>query len=238
MLGFVDLQDCLRTLLLSRVDSGELTGISLAQRARLRQPHISNFFNRKRGLSLSSLDHVLAAEDLSVLDLIPPEEINRRASIPPPPEDGYAHILLVPPHRTFQPRIYGRDVIEVLKFKDSVLRRMRAEPSKQRATWLRFVMIQPRRADCDAMAPRLGPGCTVLLDRHYDSFAPYRRGEKTMFAIRKGSQLVIRYAHLDGATVVLEPESRTAHTRLVHLARGTRAEGLILGRVAYIGLET
>ncbi len=238
MLGFLELQEQLRQLLRSRIEQGELTGMMLAEKTGFRQAHISNFLNYKRGLSFDAIDRILAAEDLSILDLVPADEINSRASIPPPAEDEYANILLVPPQRAFQPQVHAREVLEVLKFKQAFLRRMKAEPARQRASWLRFVMMKPSRACCEAMAPRLSSGCTVLLDRHYNSLDAYRKTEKTMYAIRAGSDTVVRYAHREDGMLVLEPESRGARTRVLHIPDDLTAEDLIVGRVAYISMET
>src|SRR3954465_12381318 len=89
------LQDNLRRILLQRIQSGELTGLHLAQQTGFKQAHISNFLNRKRGLSLEGMDKVLAVQHLSVLDLLDPQEINKRASILPPSDDEFQNILLV-----------------------------------------------------------------------------------------------------------------------------------------------
>ena len=41
------------------------------------------------------MDKVLKVQHLSVLDLLDPEEVNKRASILPPPTDDFQNILLV-----------------------------------------------------------------------------------------------------------------------------------------------
>jgi hypothetical protein len=64
MLLFRDLQEALRKLLWDRIESGELTGMALADKTGFRQAHISNFLNRKRGLSLEGMDRVLSVEEL------------------------------------------------------------------------------------------------------------------------------------------------------------------------------
>src|SRR6201993_2381388 len=92
---FKALQDNLRKILLERIESGDLTGLRLAQQTGFKQAHISNFLNRKRGLSLEGMDKVLSVQHLSVLDLLDPEEINKRASILPPTEDDFENVLLV-----------------------------------------------------------------------------------------------------------------------------------------------
>ena len=92
---FRALQENLRKALWERIDEGELTGLRLAQETGFKQAHISNFLNRKRGLSVEGMDKVLNVQRLSVLDLLDPGEINKRASIVPPSEDEFENVLLV-----------------------------------------------------------------------------------------------------------------------------------------------
>ncbi len=92
---FKSLQENLRKAIWQRIDEGELTGLRLAGQTGFKQAHISNFLNRKRSLSLEGMDKVLSVQRLSVLDLLDPEEINKRASIPPPSEDEFDNIFVV-----------------------------------------------------------------------------------------------------------------------------------------------
>src|SRR3981189_2734792 len=91
---FCMLQEKLRKALWEYIDAGELTGLRLAQQTGFKQAHISNFLNRKRGLSLEGMDKVLAVQHLSVLDLLDPNEVNKRASILPPSGDEFENVLL------------------------------------------------------------------------------------------------------------------------------------------------
>src|SRR5690348_18478956 len=92
---FRSLQENLRKALLERIGEGELTGLRLAEQTGFKQAHISNFLNRKRSLSLEGMDKVLNVQQLSVLDLLDPEEVNKRASFPPPSEDEFDNIFVV-----------------------------------------------------------------------------------------------------------------------------------------------
>ena len=92
---FRTLQENLRKALRERIEEGELTGLGLARDTGFKQAHISNFLNRKRGLSVEGMDKVLNVQRLSVLDLLDPGEINKRASIAPPSEDEFDNVLLV-----------------------------------------------------------------------------------------------------------------------------------------------
>src|SRR5499427_10190844 len=91
---FKALQENLRNILWDRIDAGELTGLKLAQQTGFQQAHISNFLNSKRSLSLEGMDKVLQVQHLSVLDLLDPAEINKRASILPPSTDDFENIVL------------------------------------------------------------------------------------------------------------------------------------------------
>ncbi len=50
------LQENLRKTLWDRIEEGDLTGLRLAQQTGFKQAHISNFLNRKRGLSFEGMD--------------------------------------------------------------------------------------------------------------------------------------------------------------------------------------
>src|SRR6266568_1323829 len=91
---FRALQENLRKVLWGRINEQDLTGLRLAQQTGFKQAHISNFLNRKRGLSLEGMDKVLTVQHLSVLDLLDPAEVNKRASILPPSGDEFENILL------------------------------------------------------------------------------------------------------------------------------------------------
>src|SRR5262249_44968718 len=91
---FRTLQENLRKALWQRIEAGELTGLRLAGQAGFKQAHISNFLNRKRGLSIEGMDKVLSVQRLSVLDLLDPNEVNKRASIVPPSEDEFDSVVV------------------------------------------------------------------------------------------------------------------------------------------------
>ena len=238
MLRFLHLQDSLRKLILDRIAAGELTGMALAASSGFRQAHISNFLNRKRGLSLEGMDRVLEVEKLSVLDLVPPEEINRRASIPPPREDDYANIFFVSPENSARAQVQARDVLEVLKFKHAFLRRLRPSPHGDRENWLRFVITKPSRSCGEAMFPRLAPGCTVLLDRHYTALVPYRRAEPCIYAVVSGNEVIFRKVEFDRDCLLLRPEHPAVPIKRLHVSHLTDCRDLIVGRVVHVSMET
>ena len=134
---FKALQERLRAILWERIEAGELTGLKLAEQTGFQQAHISNFLNRKRGLSLAGMDKVLAVQRLSVLDLLDPAEVNKRASILPPSKDEFENVLLVEARvAATKPLIVANDVRDILKFKKNFLRRLRPDMAAGREFWL------------------------------------------------------------------------------------------------------
>jgi hypothetical protein len=218
--------------------AGELTETALAEKTGFRQAHISNFLLRKRGLSVRATDDVLLAEELSVLDLVKQEELDERFPLPPALEGDYANVLLVASKDAMLPQVLARNVLDVVKIKQSLLRRMRADVGANREHWARFLLIHPSREDCEAMRPRLVPRCMVLLDRHYNALAPYRRGDHPMCAVRCGDELMIRYVSLEGRTLALQGQTHKSRLHFVPVPGGAEARDLIVGRVAYVWMET
>ena len=101
------------------------------------------------------MDKVLNVQRLSVLDLLDPAEINKRASIPPPSEDEFDNVFVVEGSvAATQPLITSMNVREMQKFKRAFLRKLRSDLQGKRRDWERFVAV---RADADAMSmyPRL-----------------------------------------------------------------------------------
>ena len=146
-----------------RIEEGDLTGLRLAKETGFKQAHISNFLNRKRGLSIEGMDKVLKVQHLSVLDLLDPSEVNKRASILPPSEDEFENVLLVDGAiAATQPLVMSMNVKEILKFKKSFLRSLRPEMEGDRDHWERFVLIKVDGREGMSMYPRLLPGATVL----------------------------------------------------------------------------
>src|SRR5262249_13929131 len=122
------LQENLRKTIWGRIGEGQLTGMRLAEQTGFKQAHISNFLNRKRSLSLEGIDKVLSVQHLSILDLLDPAEINKRATIPPPSDDEYDNIFVVEGSvAVTEPLIMSMMVKEIQKFKRNFLCRLRAE---------------------------------------------------------------------------------------------------------------
>lgn len=233
------LQENLRHILWSRIEAGELTGLKLAQRVGVRQAHISNFLNRKRNLSLDSMDKVLAVQHLSVLDLLDPSEVSKRATILPPSEGEFENVLLVESAvAAREPLVTSVQVKDVLKFKKSFLRRLRPSPQGDRSPWRRFVMIKVDPRDGMSMYPRLLPNATVLIDRHYNSLQAYRKAEPNMYAVAKGTGCTVKYVEQSGQNLVLRPHNQSYPIDVISIEEGKGASDYIVGRICHVSIET
>jgi hypothetical protein len=236
---FKVLQDNLRKVLWERIENGELTGLRLAQQTGFKQAHISNFLNRKRGLSLEGMDKVLAVQHLSVLDLLDPTEVSKRATIVPPSPDEFESVVLTDLFvAATQPLIASMNVHEIVKFRKSFLRRQRTEIEGDRSGWQRFVFVKLEAEDALPMSPRLQPGATVLLDRHYNALSPYRKGEFNLYAVLKNDTAAIRYVEVVENHIILRPHSEASPIEVIPVEEGKHASDYIVGRVCYVGLET
>jgi len=235
---FKILQDNLRKVLWERIEAGELTGLRLAQQTGFKQAHISNFLNRKRGLSIEGMDKVLAVQHLSVLDLLDPSEVNKRASILPPSGDEFENVLLTDASTAAtQPLVTSMRVQEILKFKKSFLRKLKPETEGDRSHWQRFVLIKLDAREAMTMYPRLLPGATLLIDRHYNSLKAYRKGEFNMYAVLKNDTCTVRYVEVAGNHLILRPHNQASPIEVITMDDSRTAADYLVGRVCHVALE-
>ncbi len=235
---FKVLQDNLRKTLQSRITEGHLTGLGLATQTGFKQAHISNFLNHKRGLSVEGMDRVLNVQRLSVLDLLDPEEINKRATIMPPADGEFENVLLVDDHIVLSPVVMSRNVKDVLKFKKAFLRRIKPRIEGSRSHWERFVLIEANGREGMSMYPRLLPGASLLIDRHYNSLKPYRKGETNMYAILKDRACIVKYVELSGSQLILRPHNPAYPVEVISIGSGKKPSDYLIGRVCHVGMET
>ena len=236
---FRGLQDNLRKVLWGRIEAGELTGLRLAEQTGFKQAHISNFLNRKRGLSLEGMDKVLNVQHLSVLDLLDPAEINKRASMVPPSDDEFENVVMADSKiAASEPLIMSMHVKEMVKFKRTFLKKLRPAMEGKRDDWERFVIIKADAREGMSMYPRTLPGAMLLIDRHYNSLTPYRKGESNMYAVRRDDVCTIKYVEQSDNHLMLRPQNASYPVELITLEQGQKAGDLIVGRVCYVGIDT
>jgi len=235
---FRALQENLRKVLWERIEAGELTGLGLAKATGFKQAHISNFLNHKRGLSVEGMDKVMAVQRLSVLDLLDPAEINKRASAAPESDDEFENVAAVEARvAARQPQIMRMKVKQMLKFRRTFLRQLRAEMQGDRARWQRFVVIRADNSEGMSMYPRLAPGAQLLIDRHYNSLKPYHKAKANMYAVAKSSTCTIKYVEVADDCLVLRPHNQAYPVELIPIERGKKPHDYLVGRVCHVGAE-
>jgi hypothetical protein len=184
------------------------------------------------------MDKVLSVQHLSILDLLDPAEVNKRASILPPSGDEFENVLLTDTSTAAtQPLITSMHVKEILKFKKSFLHKLKAETDGDRSGWQRFVLIKVDAREAMTMYPRLMPGATLLIDRHYNALRPYRKGEFNMYAVLKNDTCAVRYVEVAGNHLILRPHNQSSPIEVVAMEENKRAADYVVGRVCQVGLE-
>ena len=238
-MNFQDLHELLRLELHRRIERGLLTGSRLASQAGFQQAHISNFLNRKRALSLEGLDRVLAAQNLTI-DQILPLDLAAAAHNPNPnPTSDPTEIVPVVSLSAAmdEVRISPAAIIETIQVSASRLHDNRARPSARHAHWQRFLAIRADTQQAAAMDPLVSPGAIAVLDRHYNSLAPYRAHQPTLYAVRSGPALLLRFVDFDEGRLILRPWSRDFPVQLLPLATHETPADYIVGRVCLLFSE-
>jgi hypothetical protein len=234
-MNFQDLHELLRLELLRRIERGTLTGTRLAHQAGFRQAHISNFLNRKRALSLDGLDRVLASQNLTIDQILP---LELTAATPPPVSDPTEVVPVVSASAAMDDaRISPSAVIETIHVSASRLHDNRSRPSTKNPHWQRFIAIRSDAQQAAAMEPLIPAGAITVLDRHYNSLAPYRAHQPTLYAVRNGAALSLRLVDYDERHLILRPYSRDFPVQLLPLATHESPADYIVGRVCLVFSE-
>ena len=233
-MNFQDLHELLRQELLRRIERGSLTGTALARQTGFRQAHISNFLNRRRALSLEGLDRVMAAQNISVEHILPLDlaASSDAASAPGQPVDQLP--VVSPSAAMDEPLIRPEHILETVQVASSRLDDNRPRASPRHADWQRFLAIRADAQQSAAMDPMISAGAIVVLDRHYNSLAPYRAHQRTIYAVRSGAALVLRFVEFDDRRLILRPLSMHFPVQLLGLAAHESPSDYLIGRVCLV----
>lgn len=235
-MNFQDMHELLRLELVRRIEQGTLTGTEIAQRTGFRQAHISNFLNRRRALSLEGLDRVLAAQNLTIEQILP---IALAATSTTPVSDTCESVPVVTHTSVLdEPRIPASAILETIQVPIASLHHCRVRPSPRHAHWQRFVAVRLDRAETAPMEPVLTVGSVAVLDRHYNTLAPYRAHQPSILAIRCGKGVVFRYIDCDEQHLILRPHNLDYPVQLLPLSTNESPSDRILGRICIIFSET
>lgn len=238
-MNFQDLQELLRLEVLRRIETGDLTGTRLAQQTGFRQAHISNYLNKKRALSLEGLDRVLAAQGLTVNEILP-VYLGASAETPADPDtDLEAETILRVPlvsasAAAEEGQFQAANVIETVPVAVARLSENRARPSGRSLGWQRFVALRLDAQQAAAMEPLLASGTLVVIDRHYNSPAPYRAHQPTVFAVRWAGGLLFRYVQFEEGRLILRPLEVDCGIQLLPVGARELASDYIVGRVCLL----
>jgi hypothetical protein len=231
-MNFRDMHENLRLELLRRIERGVLTGSLLARQTGFRQAHISNVLNRRRLFSLEGLDRILAAQNISIEQIIPfeaPRDRSQRlrasdtVTIPIAPAAAVIH----------QPGIQIEGP-NFLQLPAACLRDNRSRPAPQRAHWQRYVGVFLDADQSEPMEPLLIPGSVVVIDRHYTSLAHYRAPHPTLYAVNYGGTLLLRFVSLEDGHLILRPLSLAHPIRLIRLAAHSQPSDFLIGRACLL----
>jgi transcriptional regulator with XRE-family HTH domain len=232
-MNFSQMHERLRTELVRRIQRGTLSVSLLARQTGMAQPHLSNFLHSKRQLSHSALDRVLAAQRLSVADLVP---ARGRSTVIELIEDDSA-VLVVSHTAALSEPVIRAGAQSAVHAPAGLLSSLRTRVSGPRRAWQRFVAVRLNSEECAAMEPLLLREAVVLIDRHYISLAPYLPGRPNLYAVRDDAQLKVRYVELSAGHLILRPHNIAFPVELIEIEEGASLNELIAGRVFHIQNE-
>jgi len=242
-MNFEDLHEQLRAELVRRIERGQLTGTALARQVGFKQGHISNFLNGKRSLSLGGLDRVLAAQKMTVADMMP---LDLSAAADGEQEGGSGEAVEAVPVVTPSTAmgvavVRPEQVIETVRVAASALRANRWWTQEKYRRWQRYVAVRADAQQSAAMDPLVTPGAIAVIDRHYHSLAPYHAHRKTLYAVRAGGGagggLLLRYVEFDGGTLILRPLAEHVPVQLIAPGEKETPADYIVGRVCVLVSE-
>jgi transcriptional regulator with XRE-family HTH domain len=234
-MNFTQMHERLRLEMLRRIERGTLSVSLLARQTGFGQPHLSNFLHNRRQLSLEALDRVLAAQHLTAADLLPALQQAGTLQV-----DVESNSIPVVSHHAalFEPYIRAVTTLSMLHLPPDMLRPIRTRASTARRAWERFVAVRITAGDAAPMDPLVLPEAIALLDRHYTSLMAYRVDRPSLYAVRHGAHLTLRYVEFVSNRLVLRPHSLAFPVELIEIDPGESPSDLIAGRVALILNET
>ena len=230
-MNFTQMHERLRLELLRRIQRGTLSVSLLARQTGFGQAHLSNFLHGRRQLSLEAMDRVLFAQHLTAVDLLP-----AIARINELPLDGESSAVPLISHGValFEPVIRPSAVQALVHLPAGALKALRARVSSSRRAWQRFVAVRISSGEALAMDPVVTAEALVVIDRHYNSLAPYRPNRANLYAVRQGSHLILRYADFLSSRLILRPHNIVYPVDLIEVGHGESPGDLLAGRVVLI----
>jgi len=231
-MNFTQLHERLRVELLRRIQRGTLSVSLLARQTGFGTSHISGFLHKRKQLSLAALDRMLSAQHLAVADLLPITPGMRARS-----HDGENTAVPVVSHGTalFEPNIRPSAVQWMLHLPSGMIQESRARTTaSRRTTWERYLAVRISATDAEALHPMILPDALVVIDRHYNSLVRHDPDRASLYAVRDGGHLTLRYCDFLSSRLVLRPLNNSCAVTLLEIEPGSSPGELIVGRVALI----
>jgi len=238
-LDFRTLQDSLRKQLLARIRAGELTGTQLAQATGFQQAHISNFLNRKRGLSLEAMDSVLRAAGIPFSELLPNAHSARCHSVRSAGDPAaFVSIPIVDENLFAATHVPNQPPADTITLALNLVQRMRSTSmDTPRPHWDRFIALRVKPDDIAAMSPRLGHGGIAVIDRHHNSPDSRSPSDPHLFLIHMAEAFVIRYVERCRYGLLARPQNPRVAVEVIHPDSGRDALASIIGRVCFLQVQ-
>jgi len=230
-MNFTQMHDRLRQELLRRMQRGTLSVSLLARQTGFGQAHLSNFLHSRRQLSLEAMDRILAAQHLTVADLLP---VLGRAQVGRESADESAIPVVSHATALFEALIRPTAVQSMLQLPAAALKSIRPRAPNPRYAWQRFVAVRVPASDALAMEPLVLPDAIALIDRHYNSPLPYRPSRPNLYAVRQNSHLTLRYVDFLSNHLVLRPVNLAYAVQLIEANAGEAPNDRLVGRIALI----
>lgn len=232
-MNFRSLQEQLRARLLAQINAGELTGIELARRTGFQQAHISNFLNRKRGLSLDAMDQILRSMRITLEELISlADSAAGRMPQTALPAHDFVAIPIVQEGNCTATQVPNRDPKNTIQIASAFVQRLRPQTHIPRPHWQRFIALRVSASEVHAMSPRLPREAIIVIDRHHNAVSD--AADESMYVVRLGDRPIIRYIETVGSQYILR--ALNPLVPLLPLKAAGTADPLtaIVGRVCFV----
>lgn len=234
-MNITQMHERLRLEIMRRIQRGTLSVSLLARQTGFGQSHLSNFLHRRRQLSLEAMDRILSAQHLATTDLMP-----AHPHAEPHAMDADISNIPVVSHTSAlnEPFIRPAAVQTMLHMPASTLISARARASAARRAWQRFVAVRIPASEALHMVPLVLPDALAVIDRHYNTLTPYRVHRPTLYAVRHGSRIVLRYLEFQPNQLILRPLNLVFPVDLIEIDSAAAASEHVAGRVLLLLNET
>ncbi len=198
-------------------------------------PRISpTFCAGARTLSLGGLDRLLAAQMLTISDLLALDDMPSGSREAATSITHTAVPVVAPSVAIHDPAPPNSAMLDVVQLPLGILEQMRSRRATSRRGWSRFVSVRVTRQQSAGMLPVLPPETLAIIDRHYNAPVAYQPPQPSVFAVRAGNALQIRLVEFENNRLILRPIELDHPVQLLTLGPHEIPSDLIVGRVCLV----